>query len=417
MAYQNRIDFTVESFKGLNNRASNFANCALNMFEIHTNLFRELSEMNNNPLIKRIPLNIKYVSGIPGTQYDAIENISRIMVDFFSSANFIEKEASQTIDEVKKEYSTSSSQMNDFLTGMCSNSHQIDVIKNSIRDQKEHLPSKLSKYQKSINSIVTSKTKSKKASDIVNLMEKVFAIRKENDMFKRSKFVYAANKCMNGITQNSEKAVKLLKVQFSTQISEFKNQIKQSNQQIIDKCNEFDDQLIRTINMINFQKDFTNYVHTYRIIRYDLLPKSFKALDFNHECFSNITTIYKVLSLQLYPYAMAKMKKDFIATDGNGITVQKGKIVLLMEDLSLPWAFVQNPITKVMGYAPSSFLEEIGNGLGVLLEEFKTSEELLRKGDYIAIEGDAGSGNKFVHTLADGTAKIPTSMIGIISEF
>ena len=333
----------------------------------------------------------------------------------FNESNNTERDTSKVIDAAKKDYTASSTQMNDCLTDMCSNSHQIESIKKSVTTNQRQL-SKLSKYQKSISNIVSQKTKVKKSSEVISLMEKIIAIRKEKDIYRKSNFVFAADKCMNGITQNSLKSVENLKSQFRTQKSIFSS-ITTSNLSIINKCNDVSDQLIRVMNLVSFQKDFMDFINKYKVIRYDLVPNEFKSLDFSHPCFSNITTISRVLSLQLYPYAMARMKKEFIAKDGNELTVQKGKMVLLMEDLSLPWAFVQNPYTKVMGYAPSAFLEEIGHGLGVLLEDFKTPEELLRKGDYIAIEGDCGSSNKQIRTISNGTAKISSSMIGIISEF
>lgn len=417
MAYQNRIDITVETFKGLNNRASKVATQALKIFDDQSKLFHQINEMNSNAsLIKKIPENLQHVSGIPGSQLNALKQVSSLMTSFITESNNAEQNANKKINSLKNEYITSLNKMNDFLTDMCSSSHQIDSIKNTIKEHQQNLPSKLGKYKKSITNIVSNKAKFKKSSEATNLMEKIKSIRSENPIYQKAIFVDAAEKCMNGISQNSVKAVQLIKKQFCTQKDILLAVIK-SNQDIVDKCNSTSDKIIPCMNMINFQIDFQNFVSKQKIIRYDILPDQFVPLDFSHECFSQISTISNVLSLQLYPFAIARMKKEFNAKESNELSMQKGKMVLLMEDLSLPWAFIQNPYTRVMGYAPSSFLELVGKGIGVLLEEFTTSDEILNKGDYIAIIGDEGPGSKEIRTISDLTAIIPVSIIGIISEF
>lgn len=417
MTYQNRIELTVETFKGLNNRASNVATNALKIFETQSKLFQNLSEMSKDiSLVTKISPNLQYVPGIPGSQYDALVKASEMLANFFSESDSIENNTNQIIISLKDEYLSSLSKINHCLTDMCSNSHQIDTIKSTVKDNQQKLPSKLSKYQKSINNIISSKTKVKKSSEAVSLMEKIISIRNENPMYQKSIFNRAADKCMDGISENSAKAIQLIKKQFCTQRDVLQAVIN-SNKKIIDNCSAESNQAISFINIIKYQNEFQKYVDKYKIIRYDLLPDPFVPLNFNHKCFSNISTISNVLSLKLYPYAMARIKKDFNAKDNNELPMQKGKMVLLMEDLSLPWTFIQNPYTKVMGYAPSSFLELIGNGLGVILNEVTTTDEILNKGDYIAIENDDSYGSKKVCTISGLTATIPSSNIGIISEF
>lgn len=419
MAYQNRIDLTVEAFKGLNNRASNVAN-GLKIFDDQANLINNIYEIiNKKSLIKRIPQNIEYVSGIPGTQYDAIKRTSKMLDTFFSESNSIECNAKERIDSSRGEYLESLSKINSCLSNICANSRQIDIMKNEMKEYKQTLPSKLAKYQKSINNIISKNAKIKKSieTDAVNLMTKITSIRNGNPNYKISVFVNAAEKCMNGISQNSDIAVQLIKKQFCSQKKVLQIVIN-ANKEIIDKCNKLSNKIVSNINKINFQNDFQNYVDKYKINRYDILPEPFVPLDFNHECFSNISTITNVLSLNIYPFAMAKIKKDFNAMYKNELPMQKGKMVLLMEDINFPWVFVQNPYTKKMGYAPSSFLEKIGYSLGVLLTEVATSEEILNKGDYVAIEGnDNLLGEKIVRTISGLNTKIPSSNIGIISEF
>lgn len=221
---------------------------------------------------------------------------------------------------------------------------------------------------------------------------------------------------MSLITENSNSSIELLKKQFSLQ----KNillAIIHSNREIITNCEQLSNEFTSMMNQIDFHSDFQRFTEYNKIIRYDILPMDFKPIDLNHECFNQIATVSKIVAFQFYPYSMAKMKNDFIAVDKGELSVQKGKILLLMEDLSLNWTFAQNPYTRVMGYVPSSFLEEIGKGLGVLLYEFEAKEEILNKGDYVAIESKSLDNETYqIHSITDNIIEIPFSYIGIISE-
>ena len=151
--------------------------------------------------------------------------------------------------------------------------------------------------------------------------------------------------------------------------------------------NDFAKSFKTQVKQIDFNKDFSEFVKTKKIIRYDISPPEFVPIDFSHPCFSNIKTISKIISPPLYPVAMAKPLSNFIAAEENQFNLQVGKCVVLMEPLDLPWCLVQNPVTRVMGYAPSSFLEIIGHGVGVLLKDFTTiNGDVLNMGDYIALE-------------------------------
>mgnify|MGYP001064035574 CR=1 FL=1 len=222
---------------------------------------------------------------------------------------------------------------------------------------------------------------------------------------------------MDKIFEDSKNSSDLLKKQFLLR-KDIILSIINANESIIENCKDTSNQLVNAMNQIDFQTDFRNFIQANQIIRYDILPDEFKPLDFSHECFSEITKVSNVLSFQLYPYSMARVRKEFMPDlDQNEISVNKGKIVLLMEDLSLPWAFIQKPYTNEMGYVPSSFLEEIGKGIGVLLNEFIGPDELLNKGDYVAIESHDDPEKYKVHTISDNSFDVPANLIAKISEF
>ncbi|KAK8898052.1 hypothetical protein M9Y10_000312 [Tritrichomonas musculus] len=415
MAYQNSMNMTVEAFKALTQRVSTNTAQALHMFEEEKKLFNSLSNISQNSSIKQISNSVEYVSGIPGTQHDAIEQITGLISYIFQCSTLSLNQTDKVINSINAICSTTDAKLNDHLTDMCSYLNQVDLIKKSIKNKDIKIPKKLSKYQKSINSIVTMKTKVKKPSEVVHLLEKISAIRKDN-LLNRSNFVYTGEKCLNQISTNSKIVIELMKNDFQNKKEIYQSYIR-SNQEIIAKCQDISNQFLNILNSINFQKDFQNYINKNKIIRHDIIPEQFKPLNFDHECFSQLATVTKVLSIQLYPFAMAKVKKEFVAKDNNELSVQKGKLMLLMEDLSLPWVYVQNPYTKVMGYAPSSFFEIIGNGLGVLLKDTQSKYDILHKGDYVATVGYINAGSYDICTILDIMIKVPASNIGIISEF
>lgn len=417
MAYQNRNDFTVEVLRGLVNRVSSLEARGLTSFSYQTTLFEQLNDLSreNITLIQKIPLDIECTPGFPGAQNDTLTEISNFIANFFNITNSIEKQTNKTIDSFKQEYSSLSGLMNEHLADLSSNSHQIDSIKFTIKGSKQNLPSKFIKYQKSINNIIAS-NKMKKKSEATRLYGKILKIRKDDAVYSRPNIIPSAEKCMSLITENSNSSIELLKKQFSLQ----KNillAIIHSNREIITNCEQLSNEFTSMMNQIDFHSDFQRFTEYNKIIRYDILPMDFKPIDLNHECFNQIATVSKIVAFQFYPYSMAKMKNDFIAVDKGELSVQKGKILLLMEDLSLNWTFAQNPYTRVMGYVPSSFLEEIGKGLGVLLYEFEAKEEILNKGDYVAIESKSLDNETYqIHSITDNIIEIPFSYIGIISE-
>lgn len=420
MAYQNSIDITIETFKGLTKRASNVEARAIKVFDTFAQQFSMLDDLNTNlniSLSNNVQQNKPDISGFSESQSEALMEVSTILINFFSNSNQVEKKAAQAIEAIKKENLDSTRMVDDCLNDLCSNSRQIDSIKFSINDNKHNLPSKLSKYQKSISGIVSLKTKVKKSSEVTKLWDKIVKIRTDNSVFQRSNFVPGASRCMDKIFEDSKNSSDLLKKQFLLR-KDIILSIINANESIIENCKDTSNQLVNAMNQIDFQTDFRNFIQANQIIRYDILPDEFKPLDFSHECFSEITKVSNVLSFQLYPYSMARVRKEFMPDlDQNEISVNKGKIVLLMEDLSLPWAFIQKPYTNEMGYVPSSFLEEIGKGIGVLLNEFIGPDELLNKGDYVAIESHDDPEKYKVHTISDNSFDVPANLIAKISEF
>lgn len=416
MIYQNSIDITIEALKGLTKRATGVETNGLKIFDDYFQLFSNLDELHNNiSLYDMIQKSFPDISGFPGTQDEALKTVSSLLGEFFSSINKNEIESNDLIESYKQENLVSAENSDKCLNNLCLNSRQIDSIKYSINDNKHQLPAKLNKYQKSINGIVTLKTKIKKQSEITKLWEKIMKIRNDNIIFQRSNFVPIASKCNDMLVEDSKNSTDLLKKQFSIR-KDILSTIIKSNDVIISNIDELSIKLASTKNMINFHDDFHNFITTHKIIRYDILPDEFKPLDFSHELFSEIPKVSNVLSFQLYPYSMAKVKKEFMAEYQNEITIKKGKIVLLMEDLSLPWVFIQKPYTNEMGYVPSSFLEEIGKGIGVLLNEFQASDDLLSKGDYVAIESNDDPDVYKVHTITDFVVDVPANLIAKISE-
>ena len=136
MIYQNSIDITIETIKGLTKRATGVETSGLKIFDDYSQLFSNLDELNNNniSLYSQIQKRIPDVSGFLGTQDEALKQFSDEIVNFFSNANKIENESNESIESFKQEALVSAQMSDDCLENLCLNSRQIDSIKYSIND-------------------------------------------------------------------------------------------------------------------------------------------------------------------------------------------------------------------------------------------------------------------------------------------
>ena len=117
--------------------------------------------------------------------------------------------------------------------------------------------------------------------------------------------------------------------------------------------------------------------------------------------------------------ALAKVVHSFAPENANEIACTKGKYVLLMEKADEEWVFVQNPVTNAMGYAPSACFEEVGDTIGVFIEQ--PDAETVRDarvslGDYVAVIGNAKDDKLVVVTTRGLTTSVDSKVIGIITS-
>ena len=170
---------------------------------------------------------------------------------------------------------------------------------------------------------------------------------------------------------------------------------------------------------IDFRSDFEKFVAETKIIRYDLECLPFESVDTSHPAFAGIETRINVAVPPLYPLALAKVVHSFAPENANEIACTKGKYVLLMEKADEEWVFVQNPVTNAMGYAPSACFEEVGDTIGVFIEQ--PDAETVRDarvslGDYVAVIGNAKDDKLVVVTTRGLTTSVDSKVIGIITS-
>jgi hypothetical protein len=175
-------------------------------------------------------------------------------------------------------------------------------------------------------------------------------------------------------------------------------------------------QLRAAADAIDFVSDFKSFVENNQIIRYDIPCPQFVPIDISHPGIPKIDARVRIPQPQFYPKAMAVVREDFIPKGGNEIAIQRGKHVLVIDDLGPEWVFVFNPINKTIGYVPKICLEALGENIGVVLGVGVATKDagFIQRGEYVCVR-EVGKVEVDALTITGKNAKIRKDLVRIIS--
>jgi hypothetical protein len=163
---------------------------------------------------------------------------------------------------------------------------------------------------------------------------------------------------------------------------------------------------------IDYDRDFTEFVSTTRIVRFDLRDLEFVAFSSTNAAFSGIQAKIALEIAPVYPIGIAHVVADHYPGGTNEIGCRSGKSMLMMEAADEDWCYVMNPVTLVSGFVPSLCLEPIGTALGVVIRE-ETEVENLYLGDCVSILEDQGR-NWVVENVFGLSLVVSKGVVGII---
>jgi hypothetical protein len=169
---------------------------------------------------------------------------------------------------------------------------------------------------------------------------------------------------------------------------------------------------------IDFATDFSTFVANHRIIRYDLRINPFTPVDSSHPAFADVDTRIRNILPPVYPVSIARIGASFVAESQQELSCIAGKYLLLMDMPAESWVLAMNPLTRVMGYVPSSIVKEVGSGLALFVDEPDTAVlppgVRVSRGDYVSVIGGTGEENVTVITTKGETFAAPKDLLAIL---
>ncbi|OHT13782.1 hypothetical protein TRFO_16004 [Tritrichomonas foetus] len=377
--------------------------------------FKELDPVSFKNLYDQMEMKPYILSGCPGTISNTFKEFSMIVTDLMTTLAMINEKSKYSVDNLSDCLNTDDQNCSSDIEDINCKAHQMQCLKDAVQIKRNEPNKKLTKYLKKINEIIA-KDKQVKGKITTHLLHKVEKLRKAGfDGYSQKVAVSGASVCLDEINEKIKKIKIAMKNRCSTIRDIIINQ-REFYSEFASVLDETADAINRIHNQINYNSDFPSYVESKRLIRYDIIPDEFVPIDLNHPVFQEVQAIWTVPSLQIYPLALARVMETFVTTYSQEISVSKGKLVYLMEDLSYPWAFVQNPYTRATGYAPSYLFEIIGKGLGAILVDVGSRDEMLQKGEYVAILENSDESNYLVLALNEVIMSVPKESVGLISE-
>jgi hypothetical protein len=171
---------------------------------------------------------------------------------------------------------------------------------------------------------------------------------------------------------------------------------------------------------IDFPADFSKFVGNHRIIRYDLRINPFKPVHSSHPAFADVDTRIRNIVPPIYPIALARVARTFVAESQQELSCTAGKYVLLMDRRASVWVLAMNPLTRLMGHVPSAAVQEVGNGLALFVDEPDAAllppGVRISRGDYVSVLGLDGASEKAVSviTTKGETVSVPKDLLAIL---
>lgn len=164
----------------------------------------------------------------------------------------------------------------------------------------------------------------------------------------------------------------------------------------------------------NFSDDLKRFTESRSIVRYDFKCPEFEVAPFEYDQQPIIQN-----PKPDFPVLLAEVVENFYAQEPNEMSCTIGKRLLCMEVPKLnSWCCVMNPVTKVIGYAPSYCLKPISKILGIFLLPYYERDSIsLQFGDFLAVEDMNVEHNSYiVSSYQVSHVKLTKEMVGIISH-
>ena len=386
-------------------------------FDNFSSLLNKLTETASPPLADAMVFNavkmgdVGASSGCPGTFQTAIEDTSAHIDQAFAaiaelSRNLRSSVANATRNAVSKEPEAKAA--------IADVEKNAAVIENIVTEMIPTIAKKAEKIQKKADKAIEKRQSGK---HLRKLMDKVTTARRElapsqHSMIDKGTRTFAElEKRANVVRDVCTERVNAMTNGFNAVKDEYSKFA-----QTLRNCGR---SLQEQAAKIDFRSDFQEFVADTGLIRYDLECLPFESVDTSHPVFAGIDTRINVAVPPLYPLGLAKVVNSFAPENPNEIACTKGKFMLLMENADEPWVFVQNPVTNAMGYAPSACFEQVGDQIGVFIEqpdEKLASEATVALGDYVAIVGKTNEDKLAVVTTRGIATTVDSKIVGIITS-
>jgi hypothetical protein len=174
-------------------------------------------------------------------------------------------------------------------------------------------------------------------------------------------------------------------------------------------------------SLISHETDFPVWVHDNHVIRYDLPGTAFTPIDLSHPAFSELEPIVNMAVPPMYPLALGFVERPFVAETEREMSVREGAYVLLMDTNENEWVLVADPLTMEMGHIPSAYVAVLGTHMGVFLwvpdDGVIADDVCAQRGDYAAVMGPSEDDPSLlcVITQSGETVDVNREMLAVIS--
>lgn len=153
------------------------------LFVNQLNVINSLKALSAKSIINRIDLSNTYISGVPGTQQQALSDFSNVFMSMLVQMSELFEQEKQNIDARTPTLVNESKEIASKIEDTEPQLTQINIIKESVIEKRDLLTKKTQKYLKLIDTTIASQ-KAKKSAKITKAMTKIQAARNEDVSLK-----------------------------------------------------------------------------------------------------------------------------------------------------------------------------------------------------------------------------------------
>jgi hypothetical protein len=355
-----------------------------------------------------------YISGIPGTQQDALFHLSdalaTVIVQILTTATTI----TTKIDAITKPPSPSARKaLADSFDEAKSHSDKFTAILTV------EIPALIARNDK--NSKVIIKVLSRppvKSGSLDRFVLQIVEQRKGKEAARRA-LLQRDQEHFRGFCRPMEQGYQV----FADRIRALRCSlavVKEQYAMLAIQMRDFAKGVRQSAAAIDFTPDFSKFVANHKIIRYDLRINPFKPVHSSHPAFADVDTRIRNILPPIYPISLARITGVFVAESQQELSCIPGKHLLLMDRRASVWVLAMNPLTRVMGYVPSKVVEEVGNGLALFIDEPEATlvppGVRISRGDYVSVVSVDGRNEETVSviTTKGETVSVPKDLLAIL---